>query len=100
MNRGKTLKENDYFSFEDIVLSIKQELEDARDEHERLSTILMRNHDDEDVYILEDYTDDLQEYIDEMENLTNSFENLTDIKGRLAEDMEEVKSKFKQLGLL
>ncbi len=100
MNRNKAPKGNEYFSFEEIASAIRQESEDARDEHERLSNVLMRNYEDEDAYMLEDYVDDLQEYIDEMENLIDSFENLADIKERLAEDMKELRSKFKQFGLL
>lgn len=99
MNRSKTPKGNEYFSFVDIASAFRQELKDAREEHERLSDVLMRNYEDDDAYILEDYVDDLQEYIDEMENLTDSFENLTDIKEGLAKDMEELRSKFRKLGL-
>lgn len=98
MNKNST-QPGVYFSLDEIVSVVRQELEDAREEHDRLSNLLMRHYDD-DSYILEDYVDDLQEYIDEMEELTDNIDRVIDIKGRLSDDMVQLKAKFKQLGLL
>ena len=88
----------EYFSLEDLLLVMRQELDDAREEHNRLSDLLVRY--DEDSYILEDYVDDLQEYIDEMEDLTDNIDRVIDVRNRLSDDMEQLNDKFKQLGLL
>jgi predicted nucleic acid-binding Zn-ribbon protein len=100
MKKSQETKGNEFFSYEDIASAIRQELEDARGEHEILSTILMKVYDDDDAYILEDYVDNLQEYIDELENQADAFDNLRDIRDRLSDDIEKLKSKFKQLRLL
>lgn len=95
-----TTQPGEYFSLDEIVSVMRQELEDAREEHGRLSDLLMQYYDDDDSYILEDYADDLQEYIDEMEELTDNIDRVIDIKGRLSDDMVQLNAKFKQLGLL
>ena len=53
----------EYFSLEDLLSLMRQELDDAREEHDRLSDLLMRHYEDEDSDILEDYVDDLQDYV-------------------------------------
>ena len=79
---------------------MRQELDDAREEHNRLSDLLVRYDEDEDSYILEYYVDALQEYIDEMEDLTDNIDRVIDVRNRLSDDMEQLNDKFKQLGLL
>ena len=96
----------EYFRLEDLLSVMRQELDDAREEHNRLSDLLVRydededEDEDEDSYILEDYVDDLQEYIDEMEDLTDNIDRVIDVRNRLSDDMEQLNDKFKQLGLL
>jgi hypothetical protein len=90
----------EYFSLEDLLSLMRQELDDAREEHDRLSDLLMRHYEDEDSDILEDYVDDLQDYVDEMEELTDIIDRLIDVRGRLSEDMVRLNAKFKKLGLL
>ena len=90
----------EYFSLEDLLSVLRQELDDAREEHNRLSDLLVRYDEDDDSYILEDYVDDLQEYIDEMEDLTDNIDRVIDVRNRLSDDMEQLNDKFKQLGLL
>lgn len=90
---------NEYFSLDDIVNLLQQELDDARKEHDRLSGLLERHVGDDDTYILEDYVDDLQEYIDELEDLSDTFDRLTDVRSRLDGDIELLRSNFKHLGL-
>lgn len=90
---------NECFSLDDIVNVLLQELDDARKEHDRLSDLLERYICDDDVYIIEDYVDDLQEYIDELEDLSDTFGRLTDVRSRLDDDIELLRTKFKQLGL-
>ena len=99
MKNNSTLP-GEYFSLEELASIMRQELEDAREEHDRLSNLLLRYDDDDDSYILEDYVDDLQEFIDEMEDLTDNIDRVIDVKGRLSDDMVQLNVKFKQLGLL
>lgn len=91
--------QGEYFSIEQIVAIMNEELEDARKEHNRLSNLLTRYDDDDDSYILEDYVDDLQEYIEEMEDLTDNFDRLIDVRSRLSDDMNQLMEKFRELGL-
>lgn len=90
----------EYFSLDEMLSVMRQELEDAREEHDRLSDLLMRHYDDDDSYILEDYVDDLQEYIDEMEDLADNIDRLMDVRDRLVDGMSQLNAKFKQIGLL
>ena len=98
--KRKTAHPNEYVSFDTIAELFEQELEDARDEHSRLSDLLCKYIGDDDVYILEDYVDDLQEYIDDLENLTDTLDCLMETKSRLSDDWDELRAKFKELGLL
>lgn len=82
----------EYFSLEDLLLVMRQELDDAREEHNRLSELLVRydEDDDDDSYKLENYVDDLQEYIDDMEDLTDNIDRLIDVRSRMSDDMEQL----------
>ena len=105
INNIHTMKKNttqsgEYFSLDELQVVMRRELEDAREEHDRLSGLLMRHYEDEDSDILEDYVDDLQDYVDEMEELTDNIDRLIDVRGRLSEDMVRLNAKFKKLGLL
>lgn len=99
MKKNSTQPEK-YFSLDEIVSLIRQESEDAREEHDRLSDLLMWHYDDDEICVLEDYVDDLQEFIDEMEDLADNIDRLIDINGRLSDDRVQLNAKFKQLGLL
>ena len=70
----------EYFSLEDLLSVMRQELDDAREEHNRLSDLLVRYDEDED--------------------LTDNIDRVIDVRNRLSDDMEQLNDKFKQLGLL
>lgn len=90
----------EYFSLDEILSVMRQELDDAREEHDRLSNLLIRHYDSDDTYILEDYVDNLQEYIDEMEALTDNVDMVIDVKRRLSDGLFQINATLKRLGLL
>ena len=68
----KSLKKRKLFSFVEIVSVIKQKLEGSITEYERLCNLLTGC--DDDVYVAEDYVDDLQAYTDELEDMLENFD--------------------------
>ena len=88
------------FRLEDLLSVIRQELDDAREEYNRLSDLLVRYDEDDESYIHGDYVEDLQEYIYEIEDLTDNIDRLIDVRNRLSDNMEQLNDKFKQFGLL
>ena len=98
--KKNSIQPGEYFSLNEMLSVMRQELDDAREEHDRLSSLLMRHYDDDDSYILEDYVDDLQEYIDEMEDLTDNIDRVIDIKHRLSDDLVQINAALKRLGIL
>ena len=70
----------EYFSLEDLLSVMRQELDDAREEHNRLSDLLVRYDEDED--------------------LTDNIDRVIDVRNRLSDDMEQLNDKFNQFGLL
>lgn len=96
MNWNST-QSREYLSFNRLLVLMRLELDDARDEHDILSDLLMQHYEDEDSDILEDYVDDLQDYVDEMEELTDNIARLIDIRRRLSEDIVRVNAKIKEL---
>ena len=85
--KRKTAHPNEYVSFDTIAELFEQELEDARDEHSRLSDLLCKYIGDDDVYILEYYVDDLQEYIDDLENLILKLRNIKGIESVVRKEL-------------
>ena len=90
----------EYFNLDKLLVMMRQELKDAREEHDRLSDLLTRHYWDEDSDILEDYVYNLEDYVDELDDLTYNLDSLIDARNRLSEDMIRLKAKFKELGLL
>ena len=105
INNIHTMKKNttqsgEYFSLDKLLVMMRQELKDAREEHDRLGNLLMRHYWDEDSDILEDYVYNLEDYVDELDDLTYNLDSLIELRNRLSEDMVRLNAKFKKLGLL
>ena len=81
-------------SYEDAINMMKAELEEARDEYERLSDLLTEADLDDEVYLLEDFVDNLEDYIDALDDAIDVYERMNDARKRLAQDWKKIQRKI------
>ena len=81
-------------NYEDAINMMKAELEEARDEYERLSDLLTEADLDDEVYLLEDFVDNLEDYIDALDDAIDVYERMNDARKRLAQDWKKIQRKI------
>ena len=81
-------------SYEDAINMMKAELEEARDEYDHLSDLLIEADLDDEAYLLEDFVDNLEDYIDALYDAIDVYERMNDAKKRLAQDWKKIQRKI------
>ena len=93
-NKLKSAKDSWKLSYEDAINLIKEEVEEARDEYNRLSDLLLEAELDEEGYLLEDFVDNLEEYIDALGDAIDVYERMNDARKNLATDWKKIQRKL------
>ena len=93
-NKLKSAKDSWKLSYEDAINLMKEEAEEARDEYNRLSDLLLEAELDEEGYLLEDFVDNLEEYIDALGDAIDVYERMNDARKNLATDWKKIQRKL------
>ena len=93
-NKLKSASDSWKLSYEDAINMMKAELEEARDEYDRLSDLLIEADLDDEAYLLEDFVDNLEEYIDALDDAIDVYERMNDARKRLAQDWKKIQRKI------
>ena len=81
-------------SYQDAINLMKEEAEEARDEYNRLSDLLMEAELDDEVELLEDFVYNLEEYIDALDDAIDVYERMNDARNNLAQDWKKIQRKI------
>lgn len=93
-NKLKSAKDSWKLSYEDAINLMKEEAEEARDEYNRLSDLLLEAELDEEGYLLEGFVDNLEEYIDALDDAIDVYERMNDARKNLAADWKKIQRKL------
>ena len=93
-NKLKSAKDTWKLSYEDAINLMKEEAEEARDEYNRLSDLLLEAELDEESYLLEDFVDNLEEYIDAIDDAIDVYERMNAARKNLAADWKKIQRKL------
>lgn len=93
-NKLKSAKDSWKLSYEDAINLMKEEAEEARDEYNRLSDLLLEAELDEDGYLLEVFVDNLEEYIDALDDAIYVYKRMNDVRKNLAANWKKIQRKL------
>lgn len=93
-NKLKSANDSWKLRYEGAVNMMKEELEEAREEYDHLSDLLIEADLDDEAYLLEDFVDNLEDYIDALDDAIDVYERMNDARKRLAQDWKKIQRKI------